>query len=283
MVNSQEHSVPSFDSSANKARATPIAMSATTYNLSPVTPHNAQNGGLNITANTNTSATASMNTTAAHSVYPMSTQTPAPTTNASQSFATSHDVHSSPMNTESAMTAPGYYGAQQSHRNYQAAMYQQQQQQHLQQHHQQQYADQSSQGISHQQGYHDGGYSTAVVPYHQQGGAIQPYASNTEPYASNAGGYGHTRSDSMQSWQSSDNYDYGSRHGSVSGGTGSRSGGGKHKGEDEPILLPGEEPAARPARSYQALIAEALLMSPPPHHLYVSEIADSIKARYACE
>lgn len=190
------------------------------------------------------------------------------------------------MNTE--LTAPGYYGAQQSHRNYQAAMYQQQQQQqhqqHLQQHHQQQYAEQSNQGISHQQVYHDGGYSTAVVPYHQQGGgSIQPYASNTEPYASNAGGYGHTRSDSMQSWQSSDNYDYGSRHGSVSGGTGSRSGGGKHKGEDEPILLPGEEPAARPARSYQALIAEALLMSPPPHHLYVSEIADSIKARYACE
>lgn len=49
----------------------------------------------------------------------------------------------------------------------------------------------------------------------------------------------------------------------------------------EPILAPGELPAPRPPMSYAALIGEALLMAPPPHQLYVSEISDSIKKRYA--
>lgn len=52
---------------------------------------------------------------------------------------------------------------------------------------------------------------------------------------------------------------------------------------DEPILAPGEVPAPRPPMSYAALIGEALLTAPPPHQLYVSEISDSIKRRYACE
>jgi hypothetical protein len=53
--------------------------------------------------------------------------------------------------------------------------------------------------------------------------------------------------------------------------------------EIEPILAPGEIPAPRPPMSYAALIGEALLMAPPPHQLYVSEISDSVKKRYACE
>ena len=53
--------------------------------------------------------------------------------------------------------------------------------------------------------------------------------------------------------------------------------------EMEPILEPGELPAPRPPMSYAALIGEALLVAPPPHQLYVSEISDSIKRRYACE
>lgn len=52
---------------------------------------------------------------------------------------------------------------------------------------------------------------------------------------------------------------------------------------DEPILAPGEVPAPRPPISYAALIGEALLLAPPPHQLYVSEISDSIKSRYVCE
>lgn len=52
---------------------------------------------------------------------------------------------------------------------------------------------------------------------------------------------------------------------------------------EEPILGPGEVPAPRPPMSYAALIGEALLTAPPPHQLYVSEISDSIKRRYACE
>ena len=56
------------------------------------------------------------------------------------------------------------------------------------------------------------------------------------------------------------------------------------RGKDmEPILEPGEVPAPRPPMSYAALIGEALLMAPPPHQLYVSEISDLIKKRYACE
>jgi hypothetical protein len=51
----------------------------------------------------------------------------------------------------------------------------------------------------------------------------------------------------------------------------------------ERILAPGEIPAPRPPMSYAALIGEALLLAPPPHHLYVSEISESIKKRYACE
>jgi hypothetical protein len=51
----------------------------------------------------------------------------------------------------------------------------------------------------------------------------------------------------------------------------------------EPILAPGEVPAPRPPISYAALIGEALLYAPPPHQLYVSEISESIKSRYACE
>ncbi|ORY24197.1 hypothetical protein BCR39DRAFT_507542 [Naematelia encephala] len=51
--------------------------------------------------------------------------------------------------------------------------------------------------------------------------------------------------------------------------------------EIEPILAPGELPSPRPPMSYAALIGEALLLSPPPHQLYVSEISDSIKRRYA--
>ena len=51
----------------------------------------------------------------------------------------------------------------------------------------------------------------------------------------------------------------------------------------EPILAPGEIPAPRPQMSYAALIGEALLLAAAPHHLYVSEISDSIKKRYACE
>ena len=55
------------------------------------------------------------------------------------------------------------------------------------------------------------------------------------------------------------------------------------RGKDmEPILEPGELPVPRPPVSYAALIGEALLMAPPPHQLYVSEISDSIKKRYAC-
>lgn len=53
--------------------------------------------------------------------------------------------------------------------------------------------------------------------------------------------------------------------------------------QDEPILAPGELPAPRPPMSYAALIGEALLLAPPPHQLYVSEISDSIKKRYPCE
>jgi hypothetical protein len=58
-----------------------------------------------------------------------------------------------------------------------------------------------------------------------------------------------------------------------------------HQGqkEIEPILAPGEVPAPRPPMSYAALIGEALLLAPPPHQLYVSEISESIKRRYACE
>jgi hypothetical protein len=52
---------------------------------------------------------------------------------------------------------------------------------------------------------------------------------------------------------------------------------------DEPILAPGEVPAPRPPVSYAALIGEALLLAPPPHQLYVSEISESIKRRYVCE
>lgn len=52
---------------------------------------------------------------------------------------------------------------------------------------------------------------------------------------------------------------------------------------DEPILLPGEMPAPRPPMSYAALIGEAILLAPPPHSLYVSEISDSVKRRYDCE
>ncbi|WVQ81348.1 hypothetical protein IAT38_003471 [Cryptococcus sp. DSM 104549] len=50
--------------------------------------------------------------------------------------------------------------------------------------------------------------------------------------------------------------------------------------QDEPILQPGELPAPRPPMSYAALIGEALLLAPPPHQLYVSEISDSVKKRY---
>ena len=53
--------------------------------------------------------------------------------------------------------------------------------------------------------------------------------------------------------------------------------------QDEPILAPGELPAPRPQMSYAALIGEALLVAPAPHQLYVSEISESIKRRYACE
>jgi hypothetical protein len=52
---------------------------------------------------------------------------------------------------------------------------------------------------------------------------------------------------------------------------------------DEPILGPGEVPAPRPPISYSALIGEALLLAPPPHQLYVSEISESIKRRYVCK
>ena len=52
---------------------------------------------------------------------------------------------------------------------------------------------------------------------------------------------------------------------------------------EEPLLAPNEIPAPRPAMSYAALIGEAILLAPPPHCLYVSEIADSIKGRYPCE
>jgi hypothetical protein len=52
---------------------------------------------------------------------------------------------------------------------------------------------------------------------------------------------------------------------------------------DEPILAPGEVPAPRPPVSYAALIGEALLLAPPPHQLYVSEISESIKRRYVCK
>lgn len=51
----------------------------------------------------------------------------------------------------------------------------------------------------------------------------------------------------------------------------------------EPILAPGEVPAPRPPLSYASLIGEALLLAPPPHQLYVSEISESIKRRYQCE
>ncbi len=53
--------------------------------------------------------------------------------------------------------------------------------------------------------------------------------------------------------------------------------------QDEPVLAPGEMPAPRPPMSYAALIGEALLLAPPPHALYVSEISDSVRRRYACE
>lgn len=52
---------------------------------------------------------------------------------------------------------------------------------------------------------------------------------------------------------------------------------------EEPILAPNEMPAPRPPMSYAALIGEALLLAPPPHQLYVSEISESIKKRYACK
>jgi hypothetical protein len=52
---------------------------------------------------------------------------------------------------------------------------------------------------------------------------------------------------------------------------------------EEPILGPGEVPAPRPPISYAALIGEALLLAPPPHQLYVSEISESIKRRYVCK
>jgi hypothetical protein len=51
----------------------------------------------------------------------------------------------------------------------------------------------------------------------------------------------------------------------------------------EPILAPGEDVAQRPPACYAALIAEALLLSDPPHQLLVSEISESIKSRYVCE
>lgn len=57
----------------------------------------------------------------------------------------------------------------------------------------------------------------------------------------------------------------------------------QHTKPPEPILKPGEVPATKPALSYAALIGEALLTSAPPHHLYVSEISESIKSKHACE
>jgi hypothetical protein len=52
---------------------------------------------------------------------------------------------------------------------------------------------------------------------------------------------------------------------------------------EEPILMPGELPAPRPSATYAALIGEALLTAPAPHQLYVAEISDMIKRKYACE
>jgi hypothetical protein len=53
--------------------------------------------------------------------------------------------------------------------------------------------------------------------------------------------------------------------------------------QSEPILKGGEQMALKPNLSYAALIGEALLLSPAPHQLYVSEISESIKHRYACK
>lgn len=281
MGNSQEHT-STFDATTNTARATQKTMSATAaYQQSPVTPHNALIAGSNSAINNTTPVVSSLNTAAAHSVYSMTTQPSAPINN-SGPFATGHDGASQgsslpPMAaTEPSMAASAYYGAPPV-RPYptQTAVYSQSQAQAY--HHpatqgqyQPQYAEGTSQASNNQhQAYHDGQYTSPTVGYHQPANTV---------HLAYPTGYGHTRSDSLGSWHASDSYDYGRQTSSSSG-----DGGGRASGKGEPFLLPNEEELPRPAPSYAALIGEALLLGDPPHQLYVSEISESIKARYPCE
>lgn len=267
VVISQEHPASTFNPNINTSRASPVNMSATAFNQSPATPQNPLPTGVNHTVNN--TPPQSINTVSAHSVYPVGVQNPAPANVSASSFATNHDGGSQqslpPMVApEPGMTTSAYYGgAPPRHYFSQASFYQQSQPQQYQL--QQQYDNTNQNANSHpQQAYHDGGYQSPVSSYQQQNGG-QGY---------HAPAYGHTRSDSMISWQNSDDYDY--------DGPGSVGiGGGPSK--KEPILMPGEEPLPRPTKPYAALIGEALLLAPPPHHLYVSEICASIRARYPCE
>ncbi|GMK57110.1 hypothetical protein CspeluHIS016_0309500 [Cutaneotrichosporon spelunceum] len=208
----------------------------------------------------------------------MATETTAPA-NTSGGFATGSDGTSQgsavpPMAVaDPTLASSGYYGAPVRPYTSQAAPYLQS---HAQAYHhaagqgqyQPQYAEGTNQSANNQhQAYQDSQYASPTISYHQ------PTSNVHSSYPTN---YGHTRSDSIGSWHAtSDSYDYG-RHTSTSSGDGV----GRASGKGEPFLLPNEDELPRPAPSYAALIGEALLLAEPPHQLYVSEISESIKARY---
>ncbi|KLT39549.1 hypothetical protein CC85DRAFT_323400 [Cutaneotrichosporon oleaginosum] len=259
-------------------------MSATTaYQPSPVTPNNALIAAPSSSNNTSP-LIPSLNTAAAHSVYPMVSQSGAPG-NSSGNFATGNNGSSQPSQgsslppmvvTEPGIAATTFYGAPAA-RPYptQTAMYPQPQahayhHQSNQGQHQSQYTVQTNNGPH--QAYNDSQYASPTYTSSTAG-----YPQPTTPvHPSYAAGYGHGRSDSMGSWHApSETYDY-VRHTSIS----SSAEGGRASGKGEPFLMADEEELPRPAPSYAALIGEALLLADPPHQLYVSEISDSIKARY---
>ncbi|WVF65379.1 hypothetical protein IAT40_000106 [Kwoniella sp. CBS 6097] len=105
---------------------------------------------------------------------------------------------------------------------------------------------------------------------HEDSPSAYPY-SNTNAYPSSSSSWAMTtviNHPHQQQQQQQSPYHWGMHHMAIP------------SKQDEPILAPGELPAPRPPMSYAALIGEALLLAPPPHQLYVSEISDSIKKRY---
>ncbi|BEJ07625.1 hypothetical protein CcaverHIS641_0408940 [Cutaneotrichosporon cavernicola] len=254
-----------------------VMSSTTAYQHSPVTAHNALIAGANSSINNTSPLVSSLNTAPSHSGYPMAAQPTAPA-NTSGAFATGSDETSQgsalpPMIAAGPnMASTAYYGAPVRPYTSQATVYPQSQTQAYhaagQGQNQQQYAEGTGQQTNNQhQAYHDGQYTSPTIGYYQPTSNVHP----SYPMS-----YGHARSDSIGSWHApSDMYDYG-RHTSTSSGDG----GGRASGKGEPFLLPNEDELPRPAPSYAALIGEALLLADPPHQLYVSEISESIKARY---